>query len=422
LIHEDVLRQNAEALFATAAQGDKRLRIATKSIRIPEVIDLVASMSTYPPRLMCYSVREALFLIEWSKEKHGKNKFLDILIAYPTVDRNDVLSAYHANLDGHKIVLMIDSEFHVNAISSILRSITDRDPNIKLPVCVDVDCSFRLSNGLLHLGAHRSPCHTVEDFEKVYNHLSTDWSGLRLVGVMTYEAQIAGVGDSSIHNRTIFNWAIRAMKHFSNRQVRELRQDITRFLMTHNVQLEFFNGGGTGNIEQAAADPNLTEVTAGSGFLQPTLFDFYAENICSPAMTVALQITRYAKWHERTVTDNKELKHYIIPEIVCCQSGGFVSSGPPSSDKSPSVFLPRGLEPLPDEGFGEVQTPLRVVSAALQEPPLIPNVGDFILIRTAKSGEIAERFPKVLLINADTNASSPPKVVATYRGHGKAFF
>lgn len=56
----------------------------------------------------------------------------------------------------------------------------------------------------------------------------------------------------------------------------------------------------------------------------------------------------------------------------------FFYSGPASPDKLPQAFLPRGLKTYPDEGFGEVQTPLKV-NASVQL-----DIGDVVLLRPAK--------------------------------------
>lgn len=398
-----------------ATTSRKRLRVATKSLRVPALIDLATSLGPHLPSLMCYSVKEAAFLVEWSTSNHEKCKFNDFLIAYPTVNIQDILLAYKHTCAGHKVVLMIDSELHAAIIATIIRTLPKEERKAKLSVCIDVDCSLRVFG--LHLGAHRSPIHTAAEFETVLLAVNQEEDVLRLAGVMTYEAQIAGVGDASRHTSFIMNFGIRVMKKMSKTRVRTLRADITRMLAQYNVQLDFFNGGGTGNLEEAASDPSLTEVTAGSGFMQPELFDYYLDNMCAPALTIALQITRIQKSHQ----GSKRASNQVYSDVVCCQSGGFISSGPTKSDKAPSVFLPVGLSPFDDEGFGEVQTPLKV-NKALQVEGLDPKIGDYVLIRPAKSGEITERFPKILYISAETSPTQPPQVLITYRGFGKAFF
>lgn len=428
IVNKDVILQNSETLWSIANSAKKQLRVATKSIRVPTLIDLVTSIGTHEALLMCYSVKEAAFLIKWSTETHEKCRFNDCLIAYPTVNTEDVLLAYKLNQSGHKITLMLDSEEHVAVISNILRQVAKEDGKTRLPVCIDVDCSLRLLG--VHLGAHRSPCYNAETFEQVLTAVLQASDTLRLAGVMTYEAQIAGVGDSSRHAFSLYNYAIRLMKRWSKTHVHKLRQAIMRVLMSYSVTLDFFNGGGTGNIEEAAANPILTEVAAGSGFLQPELFDYYVDNVCAPALAIALQITRIQASHKGAPkgaahnspqTNKHAAETIIVSDVVCCQSGGFIASGPVGSDKAPSIFLPRGLTPFTDEGFGEVQTPLSV-DPWLQKQGLAPKLGDYVLIRPAKSGEVAERFPKYLLVNAETGTSQPPELLTTYRGFGKSFY
>jgi D-serine deaminase-like pyridoxal phosphate-dependent protein len=68
------------SMGAVAAAHGKKIRLATKSIRVPELIERAMSVggSTYRG-LMCYSVEEALFLAQMS----GLADVQDFLIAYP---------------------------------------------------------------------------------------------------------------------------------------------------------------------------------------------------------------------------------------------------------------------------------------------------------------------------------------------------
>lgn len=417
IVHEDAIKMNTDTIFTIARSHNKKLRVATKSLRVPDLIDLVTSSGHHEPMLMCYSVKEADFLIQWSQQKYKTNKFTDIMIAYPTANRRDLELALKLNKAGHKVVTMVDCLEHLLLIEEMMLKHSDEERKTPFPVCIDVDASLRFLNGLIHLGAHRSPCHSAETFEILLSKISSSKGLIKLSGVMTYEAQIAGVGDSSIHNSFLFNWAIRLMKRFSRSHVTKLRQQVSLVLQQHGVEIDFFNGGGTGNLEEAAFDPNLTEITAGSGFLQPELFDYYLDNMCSPALAIALQVTRIQK---STSIDLGKDQMKQVSEVICCQSGGFIASGSVGNDKTPSIFLPRGLDTFTDEGFGEVQTPLKV-SKQLQLAGLAPRLGDYVLIRPAKSGEIAERFPKYLMVNSETTPSQI-QVLTTYRGHGVAFF
>ena len=46
------------------------------------------------------------------------------------------------------------------------------------------------------------------------------------------------------------------------------------------------------SLEDSAAEPLLTEVAAGSGFLQPHLFDYFAANQNECAFCFGLRVTR----------------------------------------------------------------------------------------------------------------------------------
>jgi D-serine deaminase-like pyridoxal phosphate-dependent protein len=245
-----------------------------------------------------------------------------------------------------------------------------------------------------HVGVQRSPVRTLSDFARVVDAVLAE-PALRLAGVMGYEAQIAGLGDENPF-APLLNPAKKLIKSQSTRDVAQRRGEIAELLKSRGVELDFFNGGGTGSIRTTTLEPWITEVTAGSGFLQSHLFDYYASNENAPAYCFALQVTRSSQ-----------------PDHVTCQGGGFIASGPTDADKAPVPFLPPGLKPTRAEGFGEVQTPLAV-------PPewrgrLHP--GDPVFFRPAKAGELAERFTEYLLKRGDRIVGR----AKTYRGLGRCF-
>jgi len=247
----------------------------------------------------------------------------------------------------------------------------------------------------VHLGVQRSPVRTVDDFRHLLDAVLQQ-PALRLSGVMGYEAQIAGLPDQNPF-APLLNPAKKLIKQKSVAAVAARRREVAAALQERGVAIDFFNGGGTGSLRTTTLEPWITEVTAGSGFLQSHLFDYYATNENQPAFCFALQITRSSQ-----------------ADHVTCQSGGFIASGPAHADKAPVPFLPSDLKPTGGEGFGEVQTPLIV-------PPewrgrLRP--GDPVFFRPAKAGEIAERFNEYLLKRG-------PRIVGrakTYRGLGYCFY
>ncbi len=155
------------------------------------------------------------------------------------------------------------------------------------------------------------------------------------------------------------------------------------------------NGGESGSLLSTGGDPSVTEVTAGSAFYAPGLFQHFKEVTFVPSAFFALQIVRRP-----------------AQGIVPWHGGGYVASGPVGEDKLPGPFRPHGCSCLPFEGAGEVQTPLKL---PVECPAL--NFGDPIFFQHAKAGEIAERFNSFSLVGENRIVDR----VQTYRGEGKAF-
>jgi D-serine deaminase-like pyridoxal phosphate-dependent protein len=217
-------------------------------------------------------------------------------------------------------------------------------------------------------------------------------SGVKLVGLMAYEGQIAGVGNE-LPGRPLMSLAIRAMQKLSLRELRPRRAEIAA-RVGELAALEFVNGGGTGSIELTAAESAITEVAAGSGFYAPVLFDHYRSFSLRPAGMFALPVSR--RPHRGVVT---------------ALGGGYLASGAGARDRLPEPYLPEGLELDKQEGAGEVQTPL------LGEAADDLEVGARVYLRHVKAGELCERFDSLHLLAGDTVVDEVP----TYRGEGHAF-
>ena len=191
----------------------------------------------------------------------------------------------------------------------------------------------------MHIGTRRSPLHTPEqaaDFARAI----TRRPGFRLVGVMGYEGQIAGLGDAPpghpVRARLIRLIQGRSMPELIRRRTETIRQ------IQALTSLEFVNGGGTGSLESTARDTSVTELTAGSGLVGPTLFDAYRRFSPEPALLFALPVVRRPG-----------------PGLATLFSGGYVASGTGTPDRLPRPYLPAGLGLTGTEGAGEVQTPVR---------------------------------------------------------------
>src|SRR5690606_17072715 len=123
--------------------------------------------------------------------------------------------------------------------------------------------------------------------------------GFELVGVMSYEAQIAGVGDRPV-GRPANGVLMRAVQRRSAAELVERRAEAIASVRAV-AELEFVNGGGTGSIERTALEPVITEVAAGSGLFGPRLFDNYASFSPAPAVAFALDVVRRPRENAATL-------------------------------------------------------------------------------------------------------------------------
>ncbi|CUI14656.1 Hypothetical protein, putative [Bodo saltans] len=249
-------------------------------------------------------------------------------------------------------------------------------------------------------------------------------------------------------------------------------------LMSH--QQLIVNGGGSGSIQLTAQDPFVTEITIGSGALCGHLFDRFVSSQQHeplqflPAIFIAVGVNRVA---EQPKSRSKMHQGVVMAtQIVACHGGGYIASGAVGGgygvgDRAPIVVHPPfGMKGFASsEGFGEVQTPfvqeccivapgqdtsvqlsnslrstttlntlgrfhasasVPPTSAAAQQCPGAPQpsplnmlpltIGDVVLLRPAKSGEIAEHFDEYLLVDSaassSTVAGAAPSLVSPLSG------
>jgi D-serine deaminase-like pyridoxal phosphate-dependent protein len=251
-------------------------------------------------------------------------------------------------------------------------------------VCLELDSSFEAPL-LGHLGVRRSPVHTPQQARALAERIVAR-SGFALVGMMGYEAQIAGVTNKG-------KPIVQAMQSRSAAELRERRGNAVR-LVREIAELEFVNGGGTGSLESTHADASVTEIAAGSGLFGPHLFDGYRQFTPAPAAAFALSVVRRP-----------------TPAIATLLGGGWIASGPPGTDRLPQLAWPQGLTMLPREMAGEVQTPVTGDAAKSMA------VGDRVWLRHTKAGEASEHLNAFALVEDGTVVGELP----TYRGEGKAF-
>jgi D-serine deaminase-like pyridoxal phosphate-dependent protein len=374
----DAMWANAAAMLGRAAP--KPVRVASKSIRCRPLLEAILGRDERFRGLMTHTLSETLWLAEQGVE--------DLLLAYPTVDvraLEELALRSAANPEAAPIV-MVDCVEHLELLESVLGK---GAPPIR--VCMDVDASWWWLGGRVKVGPKRSPIHSIDDAVALAREIERR-PQIELDALMAYEGQIAGIGDTPPGRRRRAA-AIRWMQKRSATELAERRAAIVAAL-SEFVELEIVNGGGTGSLELTAAEEAVTELTAGSGFYAPALFDHYSRFSLTPAAGFALPIVREPS-----------------PQTATALGGGYLASGPGDTARLPAPWLPDGLELDPEEGAGEVQTPLLGPAAAAL------GVGDRVYLRHAKAGELCERFDTLYLVEGDAVVDQVP----TYRGEGKAF-
>lgn len=380
----DAMGRNARRMLDQAA--GLPIRVASKSVRSTEVLRRIAAVDPGFRGVLAFTLPEALYLTE--------RGFRDVVVAYPSVDRGALgrLARLAAEAPGQAPVLMVDDRPHLDLIEGAIGG-----GPAQLRVCLDVDIGWSpLGERLARIGPKRSPVHDPARARQMAEEIS-DRPGTRLSGLMAYEGQIAGVGDR-IPRKPLRSAAITAMQSASEREIRRRLPRIVAAvrdaLAARDEALEFVNGGGTGSLARTAAGGVVDELTAGSGFYAPALFDSYRSLDLEPAAFFCLQVTRRP-----------------VGGVATLLGGGYVASGVPGGDRLPEPYLPGGLRFDRQEGAGEVQTPLHGAPAHRL------RIGDRVYLRHAKAGELCERFNSLYLIEGERIVDEVP----TYRGEGKAF-
>jgi len=364
---------DAPALWANADDLVRRadgvpIRVASKSVRVRSIIERTLQGEGFAG-VMSYSLAESNWLVD-----HGVD---DVLLAYPTTSRNALNDLVSDERRLAAITIMVDSTETLDHLDSLLGA---EHPVIR--VCLDVDASLKL--GPVHLGVRRSPVHSARQAKKLAAAIEQR-PGFELVGLMFYDAQIAGLPDSSP--------AVRLVKKRSAAELLDRRSRVVAAVSGH-AALEIVNAGGTGSLEVTGQDPAITELTAGSGLFSPALFDGYDAFESRPAAYFVLSVVR------KPATN-----------MVTLFAGGYIASGPATQTRQPLPVWPKGLRRIGTEGAGEVQTPFKGRAARDL------SIGDRVVMRYAKAGEMCERFDQVAMVGAEGDVELLP----TYRGEGKNF-
>jgi D-serine deaminase-like pyridoxal phosphate-dependent protein len=371
VISAPALAHNAYDMLRRA--NGTTIRVASKSIRVRGVIDAVLALPGYRG-VLAYTLPEALWLAETID---------DVVVGYPSVDRASIARLGASEELARRVTLMIDSVDQLDLIDAA----GTHEP---IRVAIELNASWR-SKVLGYLGVYRSPVQGVADAVALAQAI-TKRPGFRLVGMMAYEAQIAGVVNRP-PGKPVMARIVDYMQRESTAELLHRRVAVVTALRELS-DLEFVNGGGTGSLERTASDPSVTEIAAGSGLFGPHLFDGYSHFQPAPAAAFSLSVVRKP-----------------TPDMATLLGGGWIASGPPAPDRMPQLAWPEGLEYVAREAAGEVQSPLRGRAAAAL------SVGDRVWLRHTKAGELSEHLNEFAVVDGDRIVETMP----TYRGEGKAF-
>ncbi len=379
--------RNVERFRALARASGVPIRLATKSLRAPYLIE--RALARGAPELagvLSYSVREAEALFARGID--------DLFVAYPPSirrgDEQDLARAARLAAAGARLVLAVDAEVTIERAEEEARRAGTK---LELALCVDV--SLELAGGRVHLGVRRSPLrepHAIVSLARsiaAHEHLS-------FAGLLAYEAQVAGLPDRSPYAR-VENPVKELVRRRSVEVVSRHRNRIVDALVAAGLAPRVVNGGGTGSLDSTTRASGVTEASAGSGLVKPLLFDYFHDahvRALEPALFFALEVTRLPG-----------------PGWATLSGGGYVASGAAGADKLPRPVWPEGLTLDPMEGAGEVQTPVRLARGTTLA------IGDAVLFRHAKAGELMEHVTEVLIVEGDRVLERAP----TYRGLGLRF-
>ncbi|MBW8704654.1 3-hydroxy-D-aspartate aldolase [Streptomyces sp. MBT84] len=376
IVDLDAFDANAEDVLRRA--GGKPVRVASKSVRCRALLERVLAREGFAG-VMSFTLAESLWL--------ARSGFDDVLLAYPSSDRRGFAELAGDPKLAAAVTVMIDDPAQLRLIDGARQGGTE-----EVRVCLELDTSLKLLGGRIRVGARRSPLHSPDRMAEMARTVART-PGFRLVGIMAYEGHIAGVGDA-VAGRPVRSRAIRLMQAAARRELAGRRAEAVRAVRSVVPDLEFVNGGGTGSVQYTAAEDAVTEIAAGSGLYVPRLFDNYTSFRGRPAALFAQPVVRRPG-----------------VGVVTVLGGGYPASGVAGPDRLPVPYLPEGLRYDPQEGPGEVQTPL------LGAPADDLLIGDKVWFRHAKAGELCERFAELHLVEGDRVTATVP----TYRGEGHTF-
>jgi D-serine deaminase-like pyridoxal phosphate-dependent protein len=142
----DAFDANADDLVRRA--GGKPIRVASKSLRVPALLDRALAHDGVRG-VLAYTLRETL----WLEEQRTCD---DAVVAYPTVDRGALARLVASPSAAAQVTLMVDDVAHLDVMDSVRSSRA-----VPVRVALDVDAGLRLAGR--HVGPKRSPLRDPAD-------------------------------------------------------------------------------------------------------------------------------------------------------------------------------------------------------------------------------------------------------------------
>ena len=385
LVDLDALWANADDLVRRA--GSKPIRLASKSVRCRALQERVLARPGFAGTL-AFTLPEALWLAGHDTQ--------DLVVAYPTADRRALvaLAELTAERPATRLTVMVDS---IEQLDLIDRT-TGARGDVPLRVCIDVDAGWWVLGGRVRVGAKRSPVHTPAQAAALARAILAR-DGLRLVGIMSYEAQIAGLGDTPA-GRPLRARAIRALQR---RSARELA--VRRAAAVAAVEAVSAGGVGAGRSSSSTAAAPAASSRRRRRPRSPRLRPARGctgRRCSTPTARSRRGLPRCSRCPSCAVPG---------PAWSRCWAAATSPPAPPMAARLPRPHLPAGLRLDRQEGAGEVQTPLLGVAADGLA------LGDRVYMRHAKAGELCERFANLYLLEGERIVEEVP----TYRGEGQCF-
>src|SRR5215218_2817704 len=204
-----------DAVWSNAADMLRRsrgkpIRIVSQSIRSRPVLERLLDLDPGFQGTLTFSLPETLWL--WERGLR------DLVLAYPTTDRASLtrLARITSEDPEEAPVVMVDCPEHLDLIEEAATSFV-----APIRVAIDIDLSWWPLGGLIKIGARRSPIRTADAAVALAQEIDRR-ERTTLVGMLAYEAQIAGIGDN-VPRKAINNLMVRGMQSASAKDVAERR-------------------------------------------------------------------------------------------------------------------------------------------------------------------------------------------------------